>query len=50
MAEQVDIIDRGDLGGTMRLGTVHGRSRRGFVAAEVYGATQAQSVTATATR
>ncbi|GAA1957884.1 CTP synthase [Microbacterium aquimaris] len=38
MAEQVDIIDRGDLGGTMRLGLYPADLGTGSLAAEVYGA------------
>jgi CTP synthase len=38
MAEQVDIIDRGDLGGTMRLGLYPADLGEGSLAAEVYGA------------
>jgi CTP synthase len=41
MAEQVDIIDRGDLGGTMRLGLYPAQLTEGSIAAEVYGATEA---------
>ncbi|WP_405372268.1 MULTISPECIES: CTP synthase [unclassified Microbacterium] len=41
MAEQVDILDRGDLGGTMRLGLYEAELAEGSVAAEVYGATRA---------
>ena len=41
MAEQVDIIDGGDLGGTMRLGLYEAKLAEGSVAAEVYGATTA---------
>ena len=41
MAEQVDIIDHGDLGGTMRLGLYTADLAEGSIAAEVYGATQA---------
>jgi CTP synthase len=40
MAEQVDIIDRGDLGGTMRLGRYPAQLRAGSVAEEVYGASE----------
>ncbi|QPE05441.1 CTP synthase [Microbacterium schleiferi] len=39
MAEQVDIIDHGDLGGTMRLGLYPAQLDEGSIAAEVYGAT-----------
>ncbi|MDZ8172458.1 CTP synthase [Microbacterium xanthum] len=38
MAEQIDIIDRGDLGGTMRLGSYPADLGEGSLAAEVYGA------------
>ena len=41
MAEQVDILDRGDLGGTMRLGLYEAKLLEGSVAAEVYGSTTA---------
>ena len=41
MAEQVDILDRGDLGGTMRLGLYEAKLAEGSVAAEVYGSTTA---------
>ncbi len=41
MAEQVDIIDRGDLGGTMRLGLMAADLAEGSIAAEVYGSTTA---------
>jgi len=41
MAEQVDIIDHGDLGGTMRLGLYEAELADGSLAAEVYGATRA---------
>ncbi|WP_159499477.1 CTP synthase [Microbacterium sp. 18062] len=41
MAEQVDIIDRGDLGGTMRLGLYPAQLREGSIAAEVYGVPEA---------
>ncbi len=41
MAEQVDIIDRGDLGGTMRLGLMSAELAEGSIAAEVYGAATA---------
>jgi CTP synthase len=37
MAEQVDIIDHGDLGGTMRLGLYPAQLREGSLAAELYG-------------
>lgn len=41
MAEQVDIIDGGDLGGTMRLGLYEAQLAPGSVVAEVYGASSA---------
>jgi len=41
MAEQVDIIAGGDLGGTMRLGLYEAELAEGSIAAEVYGATSA---------
>ncbi|PZU37367.1 MAG: CTP synthase [Microbacterium sp.] len=41
MAEQVDIIAGGDLGGTMRLGLYTADLREGSLAAELYGAPQA---------
>ncbi|MFT4280542.1 CTP synthase [Microbacterium sp.] len=41
MAEQVDILAGGDLGGTMRLGLYEAELAEGSVAAEVYGATRA---------
>ncbi|MCU1514347.1 MAG: synthase [Microbacteriaceae bacterium] len=41
MAEQVDIIAGGDLGGTMRLGLYPADLAEGSIAAEVYGASQA---------
>ena len=37
MAEQVDIINDGDLGGTMRLGLYEAKLAKGSLAAEVYG-------------
>ncbi|WP_458042010.1 CTP synthase [Microbacterium sp. HM-570] len=40
MAEQVDIIAGGDLGGTMRLGLYAADLREGSLAADLYGATQ----------
>lgn len=40
MAEQIDIIDRGDLGGTMRLGLYPAQLDVDSIAAEVYGATR----------
>ncbi|MGJ0203522.1 CTP synthase [Leucobacter sp. gxy201] len=41
MAEQVDIIDGGDLGGTMRLGLYEAKLADGSLAAELYGAPSA---------
>ncbi|WP_290807270.1 CTP synthase [Herbiconiux sp.] len=41
MAEQVDIIAGGDLGGTMRLGLYEAELAEGSIAAEVYGSTSA---------
>jgi len=41
MAEQVDIIAGGDLGGTMRLGLYPASFTQGSLAAELYGATEA---------
>ena len=41
MAEQVDILDRGDLGGTMRLGLYEADLADGSLAAELYGADRA---------
>ena len=41
MAEQIDIIAGGDLGGTMRLGLQEANLLEGSIAAEVYGATTA---------
>ncbi|MGA7148905.1 MAG: CTP synthase [Microbacterium sp.] len=41
MAEQVDIIESGDLGGTMRLGLYPADLAEGSIAAEVYGANRA---------
>ena len=38
MTEQVDIIDGGDLGGTMRLGLYEAKLAEGSLAAELYGA------------
>lgn len=38
MEEQVDILDRGDMGGTMRLGLYPAELAEGSIAAEVYGA------------
>ncbi|WES65749.1 CTP synthase [Microbacter sp. GSS18] len=42
MAEQVDILDHGDLGGTMRLGMYPAKLAEGSLAAEAYGATMIQ--------
>ena len=50
MAEQVDIIAGGDLGGTMRLGLYPAHFTEGSLAAELYGAPEAPSATVTATR
>ena len=41
IAEQVDIIDHGDMGGTMRLGLYEAELAEGSLAAEVYGAHRA---------
>jgi CTP synthase len=41
MQEQVDILDRGDMGGTMRLGLYPADLAEGSIAAEVYGASSA---------
>ncbi|MCC4907818.1 CTP synthase [Microbacterium sp. cx-59] len=41
MAEQVDILESGDLGGTMRLGLYPADLAAGSIAAEVYGADRA---------
>ncbi|HWL60594.1 MAG TPA: CTP synthase [Microbacteriaceae bacterium] len=41
MAEQVDILDRGDLGGTMRLGLYRASLQPGSIVAELYGAEEA---------
>jgi len=41
MAEQVDIIDHGDLGGTMRLGLYEAELAPGSIVSELYGATSA---------
>ncbi|WP_307866566.1 CTP synthase [Leucobacter chromiisoli] len=41
MAEQVDIIDGGDLGGTMRLGMYEAALAEGSLAAELYGSASA---------
>jgi len=42
MAEQVDIIDAGDLGGTMRLGLYEAALAPGSLIAELYGAASTQ--------
>jgi CTP synthase len=41
MAEQVDIIDHGDMGGTMRLGLYEARLQPGSLVEELYGAPSA---------
>jgi CTP synthase len=41
MAEQVDILDHGDLGGTMRLGLYPADLAEGSIASEVYGSNRA---------
>lgn len=41
MAEQVDIIDGGDMGGTMRLGLYEAQLAEGSLVAKLYGATTA---------
>ncbi|MFJ6679718.1 CTP synthase [Microbacterium sp. NPDC091382] len=41
MAEQVDILDRGDMGGTMRLGLYEAALAEGSLAAELYGSNRA---------
>ena len=41
MAEQVDIIDHGDMGGTMRLGLYEAELEPGSIVSELYGATRA---------
>ncbi|WP_310020369.1 CTP synthase [Microbacterium resistens] len=41
MAEQVEILDGGDLGGTMRLGLYRAALAEGSLASELYGATEA---------
>jgi CTP synthase len=38
MAEQVDILASGDMGGTMRLGLYEAKLKTGYIVAEVYGA------------
>jgi len=42
MEEQVEILDGGDLGGTMRLGLYPAKLAEGSIAAEVYGATDVE--------
>src|SRR5690606_9338003 len=42
MAEQVDILDRGDMGGTMRLGLYPADLAEGSLAAQVYGGTRVE--------
>ncbi|MDO4240995.1 MAG: CTP synthase [Microbacteriaceae bacterium] len=42
MAEQVDILEGGDMGGTMRLGLYKAKFTAGSLAAELYGADSAQ--------
>lgn len=42
MQEQVEILDGGDLGGTMRLGLYPAKLAEGSIAAEVYGSTEVQ--------
>src|SRR5690606_38475727 len=42
MAEQVDIIDSGDLGGTMRLGLYEASLEPGSIVSELYGGTVAR--------
>jgi CTP synthase len=42
MAEQVDILDHGDMGGTMRLGLYPAELREGSLAAELYESTLVQ--------
>jgi CTP synthase len=42
MAEQIDIIESGDMGGTMRLGLYPAALSEGSIAAEVYGTTTVQ--------
>ncbi|WP_261166218.1 CTP synthase [Microbacterium sp. Marseille-Q6965] len=42
MAEQVEILEGGDLGGTMRLGLYPARLAEGSLAADVYGATEVE--------
>ncbi|MFE7844500.1 CTP synthase [Microbacterium sp. NPDC057407] len=42
MAEQIDILESGDMGGTMRLGLYPAELAEGSIAAEVYGSTRAE--------
>jgi len=42
MAEQVDILDHGDMGGTMRLGLYEADLAEGSLVAELYGANRSQ--------
>ena len=42
MEEQVEILDGGDLGGTMRLGLYPAKLAEGSIAAEVYGSTDVE--------
>ncbi|MGZ0711137.1 CTP synthase (plasmid) [Coraliomargarita sp. W4R53] len=42
MAEQIDILESGDLGGTMRLGLYDAALAEGSLAAELYGSNHAQ--------
>ncbi|WP_029151136.1 CTP synthase [Microbacterium indicum] len=42
MAEQVEILDGGDLGGTMRLGLYPAKLAEGSIVAEVYGSTEVE--------
>jgi CTP synthase len=41
MAEQIDILAAGEMGGTMRLGSFEAKLTEGSIVAEVYGSTQA---------
>jgi CTP synthase len=41
MAEQIDILAAGEMGGTMRLGSFAAKLTEGSIVAEVYGSTQA---------
>ncbi len=50
MAEQVDIIAGGDMGGTMRLGLYPATFTQGSLAESLYGAPRRASATVTATR